>query len=100
MDVYGSRRIFLLKVTEPVPGRVLVEEDVAAGALTRFTLDPLDGGRTRVTIASDFRTAGGLRGFFEQLMNPAITRRIYREELAILEQVARQRAAQGGAGYG
>lgn len=100
MEVYGSKQSLRLTVTEPIPGRVLAEEDATAGVITRFKLEPLDDGRTRVTIATDFRDAGGLRGFFERLMNPAITRRIYREELALLDEVACQRAGQGGAGYG
>jgi hypothetical protein len=100
MEVYGSKQTLRLTVTEPVPGRVLAEEDAVAGVITQFKLDPLDDGRTRVTIATDFRDAGGLPGFFERLMNPAITRRIYREELALLDEVARQRAESGGAGFG
>lgn len=90
MDVMGSKQAFVLRVTEPVPGRVLAEEDAALGTLTRFTFDPLDDGRTRVTIATDARTAGGLRGFFERLMNPPITRRIYSKELELLEKAVRR----------
>lgn len=88
MEVMGSKRTFVLRVTEPVPGRVLVEEDSATGTITRFVFDPLDDGRTRVTIATKARTAAGLRGLMERLMNPSITRRIYHEELALLEKVA------------
>jgi hypothetical protein len=100
MEVYGNKQTLRLTVTEPVPGRILVEEDATAGVITQFKLDPLDDGGTRVTIATDFRDAGGLRGFFERMMNPAITRRIYREELALLDEVARSRVGQGGAGFG
>lgn len=88
MDVMGSKRSFVLRVSEPVPGRVLVEEDSVSGTVTRFVFDPLDDGRTRVTIATEARTTAGLRGFLERLMNPSITRRIYHEELALLEKVA------------
>ncbi len=90
MEVYGNRREFRLRVTEPEPGRVLMEEDPDAGTVTRFTVEPL-GSRAQVTIASDFRAAAGLRGWLERLMNPAITRRIYEAELALLNQVARDR---------
>jgi hypothetical protein len=91
MEVYGNKREFRLRVSEPEPGRVLMEEDPDAGTVTRFTLDPMADGRTRVTIASDFRAAGGLRGWLERLMNPAITRRIYEAELELLDQAASRR---------
>ncbi|MFQ5437139.1 MAG: hypothetical protein ACE5FD_19950 [Anaerolineae bacterium] len=38
-----------------------------------------------------YHTSPGLRGFMEKLLNPAITRRIYREELALLAEVAASR---------
>lgn len=82
MDVYGTKRTFRLVVSEPQPGRVLVESDAAAGLVTTFTVEPLDGGaRSRVTIASDTQPSPGLQGWIERLINPAITRRIYRAEL-------------------
>lgn len=89
MNVMGNRQRFRLVVSEPEPGRVLAEEDTAAGALTHFILEPQSDGQTRVTIRSDFRSAGGLRGFVERLVNPSITRRIYGEELRLLNEVAR-----------
>lgn len=89
MNVMGNRQRFRLVVSEPEPGRVLAEEDTAAGVLTHFILEPQSDGRTRVTIRSDFRSAGGLRGFVERLVNPSITRRIYGEELRLLNEVAR-----------
>lgn len=82
MDVYGTKRTFRLVVSEPQPGRVLVESDAAAGLMTTFTVEPVDGGaRSRVTIASDTQPSPGLQGWIERLINPAITRRIYRAEL-------------------
>ena len=82
MDVYGTKRTFRLVVSEPQPGRVLVESDAAAGLMTTFTVEPLEGGaRSRVTIASDTQPSPGLQGWIERLINPAITRRIYRAEL-------------------
>src|SRR5512134_2276283 len=45
MKVLGVRREYHLAVTEPEPGRVLQETDLAAGVTTKFTIDALDGGR-------------------------------------------------------
>jgi hypothetical protein len=86
MNVFGSKALYNLRVTKAEPGRLLVEEDEDAGVVTTFSLEPLDDGRTRVTIATEARTSPGLRGMVERLMNPAVTRRIYREELALLAQ--------------
>lgn len=89
MDVFGSKVEYQMKVTEPEPGRILVEEDESAGLITTFTLDPLDGGRkTQVTITTKARTSPGLKGAVEKLVNPAVMRRIYRQELGQLAAVA------------
>ncbi|HSG17280.1 MAG TPA: SRPBCC family protein [Anaerolineae bacterium] len=88
MNVFGSKALYNLRVTKAVPGRLLVEEDEAAGVVTTFRLEPLDDGRTRVTITTGARTSTGLRGMVERVLNPAVTRRIYREELELLAQAA------------
>lgn len=89
MEVFGVKADFNLLVTEPEPGRVLEESDAAAGISTTFTVDPVgDGSQCRTTIASVTRAAPGIRGWIEKWMNPIITRRIYREELALLAEYA------------
>lgn len=94
MNVYGARRTYRLAVTEPQPGRVLVESDAEAGISTTFTVEPLDGGdRSRVTIATASRPAAGVAGWLERLINPAITRRIYRSELDQLNAYMQSTAA-------
>jgi hypothetical protein len=91
MDVFGVKALYHMRVTEPEPGRVLVEEDESAGVITTFTMDPVNGGgQTRVTIATKARTSPGLRGMIEKLMNPPIMRRIYREELGQLDEVVQK----------
>ena len=57
-------------------------------ANTKDEIAPLDDGRTRVTIATEARTNPGVRGMLEKVMNPPIARRIYREELQQLADVA------------
>lgn len=88
MNVFGSKMLLNLKVTEAIPGRLLVEKDEATGTVTTFNLEPVGEGQTRVTIATESRTSPGLRGWLEKVMNPPITRRIYREELQQLAEVA------------
>lgn len=92
MQVMGVKQSYHLVITEPEPGRVMVERDDAAGVVTTFTIDPLnDGARARVTIASDMRLSPGLVGIMERLTIPPITRRIYLQELAQLaDYVQRQ----------
>jgi hypothetical protein len=92
MNVLGREQLFREVVTEPEPGRLLVETDLYTGQASSFRLEPLDGGqRTRVTIATDFKASPGLAGVMERLLNPPITRRIFQQELRNLaEYAARQ----------
>lgn len=97
MNALGTTAEYTMTVTEPEPGRVLQEADEAAGVVTTFTVEPLDNGtRSRVTIATDARTAPGLRGQIEKLITPSVSRRIYREELQQLAQVAQSQSTAGG----
>jgi hypothetical protein len=92
MKVMGVEFVYRVVVSEPQPGRVLAEDDEAAGIHTTFTVEPLDGGaRSRVTIATDSKTSPGFRGFMERMMNPSITRRIYKKELQQLADYVRGR---------
>ncbi len=94
--VFGRSYPFRQRVTEPEPGRVLVETDIESGQSTRFTFEPLVGGaQTRVTIASDFPASPGIAGLVERLTRPLVARDIYRKELRQLaDYVRRQRAAE------
>lgn len=91
MNVFGVKRSYRLTVTEPEPGRVLMETDPDAGVVTKFIVEPVSGGQqSRVTISSDTRLSAGFAGLMERLMNPPITRRIYRQELRQLADYLRQ----------
>lgn len=90
MNAFGTSMVFHVDVTEPEPGRVLVEEDKSAGVITTFTLQAINGGeQTQVTIATDGRISPGLRGLVERMMTPALLRKIYREELDLLASVVK-----------
>ena len=87
MDVFGSKQQFRLRMKEPEPGRVLVEEDVDNNLTTTFLMEPLNGGKqTEVTIRTKMAQKPGLRGLMERLVNPPIMRRIYQEELQNLSE--------------
>jgi phage FluMu protein gp41 len=82
----GQTTHFRMTVSEPEPGRVLVEEDAEAGVVTTFTVEPEAGGtRSRVTITTELRRKPGLAGWIEGLLSPRYLRRLYEKEL---EQVA------------
>jgi hypothetical protein len=76
-------------VTEPEPGRVLVESYPENGNVTTFIIDPIDGGRaTRMTISTIMQGRGGILGAIERWGFTRTLRPIYREELALLAKVA------------
>ena len=76
-------------VTEPEPGRVLVERYPDTGNVTTFTADPVDGGRaTRMTISTVMQARGGVLGALERFLLPRVLRPIYVEELKRLAEVA------------
>lgn len=88
-------RLLRMEVTEPQPGRVLMEKDVDSDMVTTFTVEPADGGRdARVTITTRW-TRAGLAGFLERKIAPPLMRPVFREEIRNVEQLARERAAAG-----
>ncbi len=99
MHVFGAKVTYHMVVTEPEPGRVLQEEDKAAGVLTTFTVDPVNSGQAaRVTIHTQARTAPGVRGFIEKLITPPISRKIFNEELDLVEAFLQKGPVLAGGG--
>lgn len=94
MDVFGAKVTYTMQVSEPEPGRVLREEDATAGTASTFTVEPINGGaQSRVTIASTAQAGSGIKGWLEKWTTPIIMRRIFREELAQLNAVVRNRVS-------
>lgn len=88
MKAFGAVRTMRADVTEPNPGRTIVETDVDTGLRTTFELAPLaDDAGTRVTITTRW-SARGLRGLVERLLAPAFLERLYAEELDNLARAA------------
>jgi Polyketide cyclase / dehydrase and lipid transport len=84
-------RTYRMDVSEPRPG-VIVETDVDSDLATTFTVEPAEGGRTRVTITTRW-TRGGVRGWIEQKLFPRLAAPIYQQELRNVERLARERSA-------
>ncbi len=77
------------RVTEPEPGRVLIETDLDRGFVTTFTVDPIDPTSARVQFATAVPAKSGILGAIEKMVTTAFLRRVYEIELAQLDDVAR-----------
>lgn len=87
VKIGGTKRTVRAAVTEPQPGRVLVETDMDRGAVTTFEIDPRGQRACEVTILTEW-TASGLRAVMERWMAPPKLQALYAEELANLRKVA------------
>lgn len=67
-------------VTEPEPGRKLVETYPESGMVTSFLVRPQTSDSCELTIATEWQPRG-LSGLFERLFIPPLLRKIYREEI-------------------
>jgi uncharacterized protein YndB with AHSA1/START domain len=89
----GGIRELRMQVTEPEPGRTLVQADTnGSGLVTTFTVTP-QGGQALVNIASHFDGETGVAGFVERIIAPRRLHRVYAEELARLDAYAREQRA-------
>jgi hypothetical protein len=93
MRVLGQTRVLRAVVTEPEPGRVLVETDTGgAGPVTTFTVEPKGAG-SHVTFSTKLASAGGPLGMLERFVLKRVLKRIYAAELAQLNRVAVERTS-------
>jgi len=90
MSVFGRKQTFRAAITEPDPGRVLVETDLDTnGAVTTFTVDPGDApADSRVTISTELPVRSGFLGRIERQMSSFLLRPLYVKELQNLARVA------------
>lgn len=91
----GRSREYVMRVSEPEPGRVITETDQNSSLSTSFTVTPAGAGSCAVRIDTRWQGAGGIGGFFERLFAPRVMRRMYADELARLDAYARDQAARG-----
>jgi hypothetical protein len=85
----GRTRHYRGIVSEPEPGRLLVEAYPEERGETSFLVEP-DGDGCRVTIATDFETRSGLAGKIEGWLAGVLLRPVYADELRRLEAYALQ----------
>ena len=95
MRAFGTTRVVRGEVTEPEPGRVLVETYPETDTVTTFTVEPQGAGACTVTFDTELRTRDGLAGAIERWFTTAYLRRVYAAELAQLAEYAEARAGVG-----
>lgn len=91
MRVLGSTTVLHATVTEPEPGRVLVETYPETGVVTTFSVDPEGEGASRVTIATKLSMRTGIAAAVERWVSRRVLPGIYRQELQRLAEHAEGR---------
>ena len=90
MRLFGRTQSFRSLITEPEPGRQLVETDIRSGTPTSFQVIPSeDASMSRVTISTELTR----RNFIEALLAKPVLQKIYRQELELLARLAENPAA-------
>lgn len=95
IKVLGVEQAAYQRVSEPEPGRVLVEQDIdsARNTITTFTVTPVEQEqKSHVEISTTMNTSPGFTGVMERIIVPIINPRIYRKELQLLEAFAQKRS--------
>jgi hypothetical protein len=87
--VPGTEQELHVLVSEPEPGRIIVESDPQAGLITTFTVEPADEGRSsQVTITAEATPGPGLQECIERLVMPGFLW----DELRLLEKYVEESA--------
>ena len=90
LKLLGQSRTSHARVSEPEPGRVLVETELPPGSVvSTFTVNPVSADACDVTIATDLPTGGGMLGRVVGWLAVRLLTPLYHEEIARLERVAR-----------
>ncbi|MFI5799003.1 SRPBCC family protein [Streptomyces sp. NPDC051677] len=93
IDFAGGVRELRMQVTEPEPGRTLVQTDTnGSGFVKTFTVTP-QAEQALVNITSSFDGESGVAGFVEGIIAPRRLHRVYDKELARLDAHAREQRA-------
>jgi hypothetical protein len=94
MVVFGKANHTRARVSEPEPGRVLVETYPDTGWVTSFIVEPRGASTSRVTIRTDALVRGGLLGRLEGAFVRSFLSRVFPAELAQLDEQVRMRTPQ------
>ena len=92
LQLPGRKQEAEARVEEPEPGRVLSEIYPEKSAVTRFIVDPA-GEQSRVRIETSWESSRGLAGLIERLLTPRMFRKLYTQELDLIERWAIDRDA-------
>jgi hypothetical protein len=92
MRVWGRRESFRSVVSEPEPGRVLVETN-DNGYVTTFTVDPQGPRSALVTISTDLSAGNGVGGMIQRLFARRLLGPVFHQQLEQLATLARAGAA-------
>ncbi|HRJ44334.1 MAG: SRPBCC family protein [Caldilineaceae bacterium] len=87
MRLMGRVQHFRATVSEPEPGRVLVETN-DSGAVTSFVVDPRPGNQCQVTIVTETDVRDGIAGKIAGWLTNRLLHPIYVKELAQLAAFA------------
>jgi hypothetical protein len=91
MQIMGRAQSFHSRITEPEPGRILVETDKNTGAVTTFSVEPRSEGQEAfVTITTTTTVPDGFMGRIQGWLTARILRPIYEKELEQLAAVAKE----------
>ena len=90
MSVLGKKEILRAAITEPEPGRVLVETYLdGKDTVTTFTVNPGTApADSHVTISTELPVRSGFLGMLEKKFSALLLRPIYTKELQNLARVA------------
>lgn len=92
MKIMGRTQSFHSRITEPKPGRVLVETDMNTGAATSFLVEPRKAGQQAfVTITTVVNVLNGIPGNLQGWLTAQLLRPIYKKELDQLAAVASEK---------
>ena len=90
VHAFGTVTRFRAIVTEPEPGRVLVETNVEpTESPTTFTVAPGVNGGSDVTFLTEAKSRDGVAGVMERFLSKRFLKKIYAEELRLLSERAR-----------
>ncbi len=89
VHAYGTVTKCRAIVTEPEPGRVLVEKNVEpTDSITTFTVVAGANGGTDVTFVTEAQSRDGIAGAIERWMSTRFLKKLYAEELQLLAKRA------------
>ena len=88
---YHQHRTFLPSAFSDLK---IEEGGVGTGTVVSFTVDR-EGAGSRVRIDTRWQGATGLGGFMERTFAPRVLKKLYTEELEMLDRYAREQAGRG-----